>query len=629
MNRILRLSDEVIGKIAAGEVVERPSAAVKELVENSLDAGASAVTVEIRGGGADYLRVTDNGSGIPAQDIRMAFERHATSKLVTAQQLASVATLGFRGEALASIAAVARVTCTTRTAGNETGIRAVNEGGQLLSVAEAACPEGTSFVVRDLFFNAPVRLKFLKKPGTEAGYVADVMMRMILSRPDVSFRLISDGKTVYHSAGDGKLESAVFAIYGSEMLRSMRKVEGNENGLVLKGYVGIGESGRSSRSNQSFFINGRYLRSPLLSSAVEEACRERVMIGKYPACVLHITMPYEQVDVNVHPNKLEVRFANEAGVSSAVENLVRDAIRDRDALERPVPMILTEEAAPKAPSVVTKDREAAPVAQVQRVFREEASPKAVLAEAEAAQQPAEEKAPIPIVRSDAPQAETAARTVALREEPAAWQAAAPLAAEQEPMPFLKEEKKPMKIIGTAFNTYILIEYENQLLMVDQHAVHERLLFDEMMRRYDTQSAGQQLLFPLLVSVTRREQQVLEENRESLERIGFSVEPFGEAEVSVHSVPMVMGEPQTKAFLHEVLDQLAEGRAYTAEKRRSAILQTACKHAVKGGEALSEDVLRDLVTRMVEQRVTPTCPHGRPLVVSLTRTELDKKFRRIQ
>ncbi len=346
---IHRLSADLIGKIAAGEVVERPAAAIKEMVENSLDAGASAVSVEIRDGGITSIRVTDNGSGIRADDIRLAFERHATSKIASAADLAAIGTLGFRGEALASIAAVAKVTCTTRTAEDPAGIRVRVEGGSFLGVEEAACPQGTTMLVKDLFYNVPVRLGFLKKPAAEAGLVSDMMMRMILSRPDVSFRLISQGKTLYHSAGDGKLASAVFAVYGSELLHSMREVKGSQGGVLMSGFVGIGESARGNRSHQSFFINGRCMRSGVLSAALEEACRERVMIGKYPACVLHLTMPYESVDVNVHPNKLEVRFRDEARVAEAVETLVRDALRERDAFEKPVPMPLTEET-PAAPA---------------------------------------------------------------------------------------------------------------------------------------------------------------------------------------------------------------------------------------------------------------------------------------
>lgn len=655
-NRIQLLSDEVIGQIAAGEVVERPSAAIKELVENSLDAGASAVTVEIRDGGISYFRVTDNGSGIAAPDIRMAFERHATSKISRPSDLTGIRTLGFRGEALASIAAVARVTCTTRTKADETGLRVQNEGGTIVKIEEAACPEGTSFVVRDLFYNTPVRLKFLKKPVTEAGLVSDLMMRLILSRPDVSFRYISQGKTLYHSAGDGKLESAVFAIYGSEMLRSMRQVEGHQGGVVLRGYVGIGESGRGNRGHESFFINGRYMRSALLSQAVESACRERVMIGKFPTCVLHLTMPYELVDVNVHPNKLEVRFQNENALMGAVETIVREGITDRDALERPAQMVLTPEASAKMPVQVVRSQESASVAQAvpprsgtmvrPQTFGEPAG--------DAGRTAAASRAPIPDVRTAEPPRElsrlpqsqmthevgASVLRAPIRPLGEKLAAPAPQTAAQQSVPeqvqseqvasFLPEAPKPMRLIGTVFDTYILVEYEDHLLMLDQHAVHERLLFDRMMNLYDTQRVGQELMLPLVVSVTRREQQLLEENRALLEKLGLVVTAFGEHEVSVRSIPMLLGEPQTVDFLHDVLDQLGSERGtVTLEKRRAAILQTACKHAVKGGEKLNEDAIRDLVSRMIDQKVTPTCPHGRPLVVALSHAELDKRFRRIQ
>ena len=542
---IRKLSDEIIGKIAAGEVVERPAAAIKELVENSLDAGASAVTVEIRDGGITYIRVTDNGSGIPTRDIRMAFERHATSKISGEKDLAAIDTLGFRGEALASIAAVSRVTCTTRTADEDTGIKVVNEGGQILSIDESACAQGTTFIVRDLFSNVPVRLKFLKKPVTEAGYVTDLMMRLILSRPDISFRLINQGKTVYRSAGDGKLSSAVFEVYGSEMLKSMREVKGNHGGILLNGYVGIGESGRGNRANQSFFINGRYTRSSLLSTAVEEACRERVMIGKFPTCVLHLTMPYEAVDVNVHPNKLEVRFQNERDVAEAVETLIREALQDRDAFEHPVPMSLVSE--PSKPSIpVRVEASAEPLARQQQDFAVKSEQNTVSKPTPVLFEHSEPRAPIggtAILRTQ--QADSFVRT------PTLPQPAIP-SMSKEPVPdtdadasirqdkaqplnvqeqsFLPDEKPPMHIIGVAMNTYILVEYADHLMIIDQHAVHERLLYERMMKAYDTQQAGQELLVPLIVPVTKREIQTLNENEELLKRIGFEIELFGEHEL---------------------------------------------------------------------------------------------------
>lgn len=629
MAKIQLLNDEVIGKIAAGEVVERPSAAIKELVENSLDAGASAVTVEIRDGGISYLRVTDNGSGIPSSDVRMAFERHATSKITKAQDLYSIATLGFRGEALASIAAVAHVTCTTRTKADPSGIKVQNDGGTITSIEEAACPEGTTFVVRDLFFNTPVRLKFLKKPATEAGFVTDLMMRLILSRPDVSFRYISQGKTVYHSAGDGKMDSAVFSIYGSEMLRSMRKVEGNQSGVMLRGYVGIGESARGNRGHESFFINGRYMKSSILSAAVESACRERVMIGKFPSCVLHLTMPYETVDVNVHPNKLEVRFQNENAIFAAVEAIVKDALVDKNALEHPVEMKLTKDE-PAQPPVQVVKQTVAPVVSVQPVERpalQPAEPIAAVSPVPTAQ-PMMLHEPVKLLRDEPihqlenrPEAKPTAPkpTVGLEK------------AEQEQMPsFLPEAPKPMKLLGVAFNTFILVEYDDHLLMIDQHAVHERLLYERLMKAYDQHEAGQELLIPMLVTVSRREQQMLMDNQALLEGIGLTVEPYGDTEMAIRSIPMVLGQPQAKDFLQDILQQLESERGViTMEKRRASILQLACKKAVKGGDALSEDEIRHLVTQMIDQQVTPTCPHGRPLVISLSHQELDKRFKRIQ
>lgn len=631
------LTQEVIGKIAAGEVVERPSAAIKELVENSLDAGATAVTVEIRDGGITYFRVTDNGSGIRQSEIRMAFERHATSKITASDDLNAIQTLGFRGEALASIAAVAKVTCTTRTHADDTGIKVQNEGGQITSMEETACPEGTTFVVRELFYNTPVRLKFLKKPVTEAGLVSDLMMRLILSRPDVSFRYVSQGKTLYHSAGDGQLESAVFSIYGTEMKRTMRRVHGCEGGVVVDGYVGIGEGARSNRSHESFFINGRYMRSGLLSSAVESGVRERVMIGKYPTCVIHLTMPYEQVDVNVHPNKLEVRFQNESAVAQAVENIIRDSIADRDALERPTSMLLTEEERPQLPVQVTKTVSTNTPQTQPLMVKSQTVPAmtAVESTSSLAAVPVQQRAPIPTVPVMRSPAATVQRYLEEETLPPPLSSVpettiqTPLEGEQVES-FLPDAPKPMKLLGVVFNTFILVEYEDHLLMIDQHAVHERLLFDKLSKAYDQHEAGQELLVPLVLHVSRREQELLEDNKAVLESIGLSVESFGDQEISVRSLPMILGQPQAADFIRDILDQLQSERGQiNMDKRRASILQLACKKAVKGGDPLSEDEIRDLVSRMIDQQVTPTCPHGRPLVVAISHRELDKRFKRIQ
>ena len=627
MGKIKALSESLIGKIAAGEVVERPAAAVKELVENSLDAGATAVTVEIREGGLDYIRVADNGCGIDESDIRMAFERHATSKISREQDLNSIETLGFRGEALASIAAVSKITMTTRTAARETGLKVRNEGGRITDIQETASPVGTTIVVNDLFYNVPVRRGFMKKASQEAAAVHDLMTQMLLSRPDVSFRYISNGKTEYHSPGDGQAATAVQTVYGSRAMKAMKEVNDHGNGLMIQGYVGIGENARGTRNQELFFINGRVMHSRILTDAVETACRERVMIGRFPVCVLYITIAYESVDVNVHPNKLEVRFSDEAGVYEAVLSAVLGALKEKDAFEKPVEMTLNQgnrqdenHPDPKAqrPSVrsdatVTVSKslpaEAAakpdiPDVKPQPVFCETGIPLAV--------KPSSQAAPVPDEKR------TEVGNTVLHEKT------------EQVNTILPEVPKPIRIFGALFNTYILIEFDDQLLLVDQHAVHERLLFDRLMKEHsDHKQSGQELLVPIVISVTNAEQRLLEENREALESIGLIVEAFGERDIAVRTIPVILGETQTKDFVRDVIAELQNGKEPAFEKRRTALLQTACKHAVKGGEPLTEDQLRDLLDRMIAQKVTPTCPHGRPLVVSITHRELDKKFKRIQ
>ena len=623
MGKIKALSKDLIGKIAAGEVVERPAAAIKELVENSLDAGATAVTVEIRDGGTSYIRVADNGSGIDESDIRMAFERHATSKISREQDLSAIATLGFRGEALASIAAVSKVTMTTRTSEKETGLKIRNEGGQITDIQETACPVGTTVVVNDLFYNVPVRKGFMKKSGQEASAVQELMTQLLLSRPDVSFRYISNGRTEFHSPGDGLTATALQTVYGSHAMKAMKEVDDFGNGVVIKGYVGIGENARGNRSQELFFINGRVMHSRILNEAVETACRERVMIGKFPVCALYLTISYESVDVNVHPNKLEVRFRDESAVYEAVLSAVVSALKERDAFEKPVEMVLDK-------NKQTADKPEMP-AIVQPVLRRDAVVDVSRTLPPAAAVPVSTEKPKPEFRE--------VRKTAF--EPYVASTLPSAIPEKDPGSVLKEAgeqvstilqniRKPMRIFGALFNTYILIEYEDQLLLVDQHAVHERLLYDKLMREHEgTPIIGQELLVPIIVDVTNAEQRLLEDNRDALESIGIVVESFGERDVAVRTIPVILGEAQTKDFIRDVIDELGNGHDPAFEKKRSALLQTACKHAVKGGEALTEEELRSLLDTMIEQKVTPTCPHGRPLVVSISHRELDKKFRRIQ
>ncbi len=632
MSKIRMLSESMIGKIAAGEVVERPVSAIKELIENSLDAGSTSVTIEIREGGLEYIRVTDNGSGIDESDIRMAFERHATSKISREQDLDAIQTLGFRGEALASIAAVSRITLTTRTRERDTGLKVINEGGKITSIEETAAPAGTTIIVRDLFFNTPVRRNFMKKPSVEGAAVNELITQLILSRPDISFRYLSGAKVLYHSPGDGQLSSAVHTVYGGQALGSMRKVDGHMNGIILKGYVGIGDNARGNRNQEMFFINRRIMQSQTLSAALEQACRERVMIGKFPVCALHISIPFENVDVNVHPNKLQVRFRDEAAVSEAVLTLVLEALKDRDAFEKPVEMFLTRDrtqpetvrvpdkvpAAPPA-AVVTMSKaipaQAAvvpPAVPPEPVFREIVKPP------EQYQAPAASPAAAVPAPSVTPFQNDINPPVPYREEMA-----------EQVSTILPQVSRPLKIFGAVFNTFIMIEYEDHLLLVDQHAVHERLLFDRLMRENAVQNLGQELLVPIIIPMTRREISLIEDNQKELESIGLVIDSFGEKDVAVRTIPMVLGEAETTGFVRDILADLDEKHTLAFDKKRAALLQTACKHAVKGGEELSEDQLRSLVEEMIEKKVTPTCPHGRPLVVAISHRELDRKFKRIQ
>ena len=648
MGKIRMLSDSLIGKIAAGEVVERPVSALKELIENSLDAGATAVTAEIREGGLSYIRVTDNGCGIEESDLRLAFERHATSKISKEPDLYSIQTLGFRGEALASIAAVSHVVMTTRTKTVDSGLKVTNEGGKILKIDEAACTVGTTITVTDLFFNTPVRKGFMKKASTEASAVYELMNQFVLSRPDVSFRYISDGKTMLHSPGDGQLASAVVTVFGAKAAKTMRKVDGAANGILLKGYVGIGENGRGNRGQEYFFINGRMMHSGILSAALETACRERVMIGKFPVCALQMTIAYEAVDVNVHPNKLEVRFRDEAAVSDAVTTLVLEALKDQDAFEKPVLM----ELAPKAKTepaaalpaesvragLIKPDTAAGGMATV--TVAEKVPEIAATGDGGVLRETAEMRpfvrpgtgaaAPVGMVSPAAPPLGMGltGQSSGFDGTGLASVSKKPESAEQVNT-ILPEIRKTMKVFGALFNTFILVEYEDQLLMVDQHAVHERMLFDRLMAEHAGQNMGQEMLVPLVISVSGKEMALIEENREVFESIGLVMERFGEHEAAVRTIPMVLGEAETEVFIREVLDEMERCGRLELEKKRAEILQTACKHAIKGGEALTEDQLRSILDEMLEKKVTPTCPHGRPLVVAITHRELDRKFKRIQ
>ena len=694
MAEIRKLSSELIGKIAAGEVVERPASVVKELVENAIDAGATHVTVELRGGGIEYLRISDNGKGIPAGQIRLAFERHATSKLQTEAELYCIHTLGFRGEALASVAAVAKVTCTTKTADAEFGVRCQVEGGEFTDIRQAASPVGTTFVVEDLFYNTPVRRKFLKKPAIEAGLVSDYMLRLILSHPEIAFRFVSQGKTIYHSLGDGKLDSALFCLYGKDAFRQMIPVSGHQSGVVLKGFIGVGELSRGNRQQQSFFINGRFFRSGVLSRALENGCEGRVMIGKFPMCALFLEMPYQNVDVNVHPNKLEVRFQDESAVAEAVRQIVYDALHQEQlgqrlrapASEKPAPVTesgFTVTELPGAPDAVK------PVPAAPAVAAQPAAPAADRLQTDAALEQKDEATaentahlrpvtvPVQTGGGGAFHASygAAPRTVFQPAAPSVWdrpQNAAPKPAagwgnaeERPAVPEIRETAVPQpvkpapaapgsvpqppeqtrlaevetkeeadavpRLVGIVFDTYWIFETGDRLLWLDQHAAHERILYDRFMKRYDGEQISQRLLSPQLVQLSGRDMALFEEIRPYLEKAGFQAETFDERSVAVHAIPTLFGENgDPKELFLEALDQWQQGRGEkTSDRMRSQVAQMACKHAIKGGDKLNPQEIQGFLKEMLQSQSMPTCPHGRPIVVETTRYALEKRFKRIQ
>lgn len=607
---IRTLDPLVVDKIAAGEVVERPAFAIKELVENSIDAGATAITVDIHDGGLTYFRVTDNGCGIKPGDIRLAFARHATSKLRTEEELFAIHTLGFRGEALASIAAVSHVELTARTAGGD-GVKAVAKGGVIESIQDAASPEGTAIVVRDLFYNTPARRKFLKKPATEASLVSDLVMRLILARPDISFRLMNAGRTVYHSPGNGRLQDAIFSVLGREALSGLVEVKGSAAGCAVFGFVSAGEAARSSRAMQTFILNGRYVRNTLLSQAVEEGCRERVMVGKHPICVLHLTMPYEAVDVNVHPNKLEVRFQDERMLMEGIASVVRNSFEVEPFHAAPEIRLTEEHTSPqeRAEEVLpidTKNQSVPPV------FDREINRPTVRVRDSAIMPPVTINRP-PVFSPDVP---------LITQE---------LTMEQQTIPSTRPagDEEPIHLLGVGWLEYVFVQQGNMLYIIDQHAAHERILYERFSQSLDQETASQRLLVPQVVQLTHREHSALLSSLEALTAAGFDLEDYGDRSIQVRAVPMILGAPQLKDILGELADRINEYRTLsTLEMRRDMLVKLACRKAVKAGDALSPESIRQLIDQMRKTGAPPTCPHGRPLVVAIAKTDLDKRFRRI-
>lgn len=663
MPQIQVLDQITIDKIAAGEVIERPASIVKELVENSIDAKAASVTVEIQDGGISLIRVTDNGSGIEREDIRNAFLRHSTSKIRKVEDLAHIASLGFRGEALSSISAVTRTELITKTKEDTFGTRYVIEGGVEQSLEDAGAPDGTTFLVRQLFYNVPARRKFLKTPMTEAGHVQDLLMRLALSHPEVAFTFINNGQTKMRTSGNGKLKDVIYSIYGREAAANLIELDYSMDGLVMKGYLGKPVITRGNRNFENYFVNGRYVKNAMLSKAIEDAYKDFLMQHKFPFVVIHFQVDGEKIDVNVHPTKMEMRFQRQQDVYNIVYEGVHRTLLEPELIpqvEAPAPKVISQPKSespfllkPKtAPQPMEKKPEekeephdeayfmkkmkervlsyhqrnsSAEVAKKEQIFRPQAQAERIkdaLARAkEVEKQPQKQAEEQPELIRETPVYET---------KPVTEEKAEQLNLFEEHL--LKREKKAeYKLIGQVFETYWLVEFENSLYIIDQHAAHERVLYERTLKEMKNREfTAQYLSPPIILSLSMQEVQVLNENMDRFTRIGFEIEPFGGEEYAVRAIPDNLFGIAKKELLLEMLDDLADGisTSMTPELIDEKVASMSCKAAVKGNNRLSAQEADALIGELLLLENPYHCPHGRPTIIAMTQRELEKKFKRI-
>lgn len=645
MGKIQVLDQQTIDKIAAGEVIERPSSVVKELVENAVDAGATAVTVEIREGGTTFLRVTDNGSGIEPEQVPVAFLRHSTSKIRKAEDLLCVASLGFRGEALSSIAAVSMVELITKTRESETGVRYCIEGGMEKALEEAAAPEGTTFLIRSLFYNTPARRKFLKSPMTEGGYIGDLMEHMALSRPDISFRFINNGQTKLHTAGNHSLKDVIYQIYGREIAANLIRIDREQGPIHVTGYIGKPVIGRGNRNFETYFVNGRYVKSSLIAKGIEDAYRTLLMQHKYPFTVLHFTIDGQYLDVNVHPTKMELRFSNQEQIYRFVQETLRDTLLGKELIPKvelsppkafqEVPKETPQEIPKEDPKEAPKEvpvtgRDSAPQGYTFKVpgeqnleyFMEEMRKR--VKKAHEKRKP--EQAP-GVIR------ESGSYNSGNKKEPPVRDIREPQQLELFETHLLDPKTKAdIRVIGQLFDTYWLVQLEQTFYMIDQHAAHEKVLFERLMKSLDKKEILSQMVSPpLILSLNLSEAEVLETYKDAFASLGFEVEPFGGKEYAISAVPAnLFGIAEKEMFL-EMLDSLTEtaqaGRA-DSQLVLEKIASMSCKAAVKGNQRLSRQEAENLIETLFTLENPYTCPHGRPTIISMTKQEIEKKFKRI-
>ena len=635
MPKILQFSPHIANLIAAGEVVERPASVVKELLENAVDAGASQITVEIRDGGMTFLRVTDNGCGMSAEDARTAFLRHATSKLRTADDLAAITTMGFRGEALAAIASVSRIDLLTKTPGSISGTSLSLEAGNITEESEAGCPDGTTIIVRDLFYNTPARMKFMKSDTVEGGKVASAVQLQALAHPEVAFRFLRDGKEVLSTPGTGGLEAAVYCVYGRECGK-MVKVESRWENYSLTGYVSKPTDARPSRAMQTYFVNDRPVKSRILIAALEEAYRNQIMVGKFPACVLHLHLPAAAVDVNVHPAKTEVKFLNEKAVFDCVHYGVLGALNktpDRPQVQFKPQAAPQPAPAPAAPKQSAKQENffrtmtAAEYKTFSAAVKEAPQPKpaAAAATAKAVERQIPPILNQPVLTPASPiiiSKPTPAPVSVPKTEPAPEPVPEP---EQQVLPIPMDI--PWRMVGELYNSYILVEQGEEAFLIDKHAAHERILFDKLKANQEAISQ-QVLLTPVPCRLRPDGAAILLSNRDLLDQLGFEIDQLGEDTVIARQIPMDLSPEDAADTLESLAADLLAGKREDISAVRDELLHTvACKAAIKAGWHTDEKELFALVKQVMDREDLKYCPHGRPICITLSKKQLEKQFKR--
>lgn len=663
MPNIEILDQQTIDKIAAGEVIERPASVVKELVENAIDARATAITVEIKEGGISFIRITDNGWGIPKEQVSLAFLRHSTSKIRNVEDLLTVSSLGFRGEALSSIAAVSQVEVITKTAQGISGVRYVIEGSKEKTLEEIGAPDGTTFLVRNLFYNTPARRKFLKTPQTEAGYIGDLMERLALSHPEISFKFINNNQVKLHTSGNSNLKEIIYHIYGRDIAANLLEIQEENDLFSVRGFIGKPLISRGNRNFENYFINGRYVKSSLIAKSIEEGYKSFVMQHKYPFTVLHLSINGQLLDVNVHPTKMELRFSNGEAVYHFLEKLIRDTINQSElvyqvSLEKEQEARAREEQERKER---LKDKQHAPEPfEAKRLEAIKASiRKDTPYERKYPQMPETTErtmgnhqpqmvaeSPSYMVKKEQPvspqsvsiQPKTMPEQPAMPEQPLEQP---PKEQQQQEMiqnPVQQdmrklldiETRKEHRIIGQLFETYWLIEFDNHLYIIDQHAAHEKVLYERTMKSLEEKEFTSQSIYPpVLLTLNMQEEELLKKYMDYFKKLGFEIEPFGGKEYSVTAVPGNLFGLDGKQLMVEILDSLASFRGNEKpDMITEKIASMSCKVAVKGNQKLSRAEVEKLIDELLTLENPYHCPHGRPTIISMSKYELEKKFKRV-